>query len=137
MSDKKGQIYYSLDNGIDWKLISKVNISDNYFKWDVPNLEFSSNQCLIKVIVDNYSNYDFLDNFGNFQISSAPFIDIVNNNRDTVKTNMPFEIKIKTKNINVKTNINITIKIKKNTTAFCNDMCVIYLFIKSLVWRAC
>ena len=97
MSDKKGKIYYSLDNGINWKIISEVNISDNYFKWDIPNLEFGSNQCLIKIAVDNYSNYDFLDDFGKFKINPAPFISIVNNNKDTVKTNMSFEIKIKTK----------------------------------------
>ena len=65
--------------------------------WEIPNLEFGSNQCIIKILIDE-ANYDLINNLNLFQINPAPFINIVNN-KDTVKTNMPFKIRIKSKNI--------------------------------------
>ena len=98
MFDKTGNIYYSINNGQDWKYIKSIKVSKGYFSWDIPDLEFVSKNCLIKLIVDN-ANYDLVNNLNPFQINPAPFINIDNNLKDTVKTNMPFEINISHKNI--------------------------------------
>ena len=95
--DKVGKIYYSVDNGKSWRFINQINISEGYLDWEIPNLEFGSNECIIKISIDD-ANYNFIDNLNFFQINPAPFINIINN-KDTVKTNMPFEIKIASKNI--------------------------------------
>ena len=95
--DKVGKFYYSVDNGINWLFINDINISEGYLDWEIPNLESESNQCIIKVLIDD-ANYDLISNLNIFQINPAPFIDIVNN-KDTVKTNMPFKIIIESKNI--------------------------------------
>ena len=95
--DKVGKFYYSVDNGENWLFINEINISEGHLDWEIPNLEFGSNQCIIKVLIDE-ANYDLTNNLNVFQINPAPFINIVNN-EDTVKTNMPFKIRIKSKNI--------------------------------------
>ena len=95
--DKIGKFYYSLDSGETWNFINEINISEGYLDWEIPNLEFTFNKCIIKILIDA-AEYDFIDSLGFFQINPAPFINILNN-KDTVKTNMPFEIKIASKNI--------------------------------------
>ena len=47
MSDKTGNIYYSINNGQDWKYIKSIKVSKGYFSWDIPDFEFVSKNCLI------------------------------------------------------------------------------------------
>ena len=97
LNDKKGELYYSLNEGKDWIFENEVNLSETYYKWDIPNLENSFDKCLLKILPID-AEYDFSDNLSFYKINAAPFISIANDSRDTVKTNMPFNISISIKN---------------------------------------
>ncbi len=99
LDDKMGQIYYSINSGKDWILIDQVEISKKYYDWDIPNLDKLANSCLLKILVIN-AEYNFIDDLGAYKINPAPFINIINNIKDTVKTNMPFYIQTNLKNTN-------------------------------------
>lgn len=47
----KVSVYYSVDNGVNWTLISYQSANTKTYSWTVPDHE--SSQCLVKVIDDN------------------------------------------------------------------------------------
>ena len=51
LNDKVGKFYYSVDNGQNWLFINEINILEGYLDWEIPNLEFGYNQCIIKILV--------------------------------------------------------------------------------------
>ena len=101
LNDKMGEIYYSLNKGEDWFLVDKISLSQTSYNWEIPNLEESFDKCLLKVVPID-AEYDFSDKLNFYKINAAPYIDIVNDYTDTVKTNMPFDINVNIKNSNQK-----------------------------------
>jgi hypothetical protein len=94
LNDKVGKVYYTINSGKDWILIDKVDISKKYYDWNIPDLNNLVEKCLLKIEI-NDAEYSLIDNLGSFIINPAPFINITNSLDDTVKTNMPFNIKSK------------------------------------------
>ena len=95
--DKKGSLYYSLNEQKEWIFIDKINVSDNRYNWEIPDLKYRYSDCYFKIDIED-ANYDFIDSLGNYEINPAPFVTILNSKQDTVKTNMLFEIKVDIKN---------------------------------------
>jgi len=100
--DKKGRIYYYSDKQKEWILIDEISVSDSSYNWEIPDLEYGCINCLIKIEAED-SKYSFIDSLGYYRINPAPFVNILNNRTDTVKTNMPFEIKVNIKNAKINT----------------------------------
>ncbi len=100
LKDKKIRIFYSKNEGLDWDLIKEIDAKNEYFLWEIPNLESVSSKTLFDIKVLD-ADYEFLDKNKFFKINPAPSIQI-DNITDTVKTNMPFKFTFKSKNINVK-----------------------------------
>ena len=94
LNDKVGKVYYTINSRKDWILIDKVDISKKYYDWNIPDLNNLVEKCLLKIEI-NDAEYSLIDNLGSFIINPAPFINITNSLDDTVKTNMPFNIKSK------------------------------------------
>ena len=40
--------------------INEINISKGYLDWEIPDLEFGFNQCIIKISIDD-ANYDLIN----------------------------------------------------------------------------
>ena len=99
LSDKKGELLYSLDSGNNWKNIDLLDLSSGTYIWDIPNLKNKSNQCMIKINVID-AELEYKDKIDFFTINPAPFININNDINDTVKTNMPFTINTSIVNTN-------------------------------------
>ncbi len=97
LDDKKVRLLYSLDGTKNWKIIDEVKANLGSYMWKIPKIEKISKKTNIKLDVID-AEYDYVDNYGSFMINPAPFISLIEK-VDTVKTNMPFEIKFKLKNI--------------------------------------
>ena len=95
--DKKGNLYYSLNGKKEWNFIDKIDVSDNQYNWEIPDLEYAYSDCYFKIDIEDAS-YNFIDSLGSYKINPAPFVTILNSEQDTVKTNMPFEIRVNVKN---------------------------------------
>ena len=100
LKDKKIRIFFSKNEGLDWVFIKEIDVKDEYFLWNVPNLESVSPKTLFDIKVLD-ADYEFLNENEFFKINPAPFIKLDNVN-DTVKTNMPFEFNFNSKNIDIK-----------------------------------
>ena len=99
LSDKKGELSYSLDSGNNWKNIDLLDLSSGTYIWDIPNIKNKSNQCMIKINVID-AEFEYKNNIGTFTINPSPLININNDISDTVKTNMPFTINTSIVNTN-------------------------------------
>ena len=97
LDDKRVRLLYSLNESKNWKIIDEVEANLESYLWKIPKIENISRKTnIILEVID--AEYDYIDNYGSFMINPAPIISLSEQN-DTVKTNMPFEIKFNLKNI--------------------------------------
>ena len=100
LSSDRVNIYYSINNKINWKSIYYQALDTMSILWEVPEFTVDQNQCFIKI--EDVGNSDvFSENETAFIISGIPMIEIINPiGKELLPANTNYKIKWETSNLN-------------------------------------
>ena len=99
LSSDRVNIYYSINNKINWKSISYQILDTMSIIWKVPEFTIDQNQCFIKI--EDVGDSDvFSENESAFIISGIPMIELINPvGEEVLPANTDFKIEWKTSNL--------------------------------------
>ena len=99
LSSDRVNIYYSINNKINWKSVSYQSLDTMSYLWNVPEFEVDQGQCFIKI--EDVGDSDvYAENESAFVISGIPIIDMVNpKGGELLPANNEYSIEWKTSNL--------------------------------------